>query len=195
MLAAVVPASARTPTAGQGQRSIESPNRLFVGLPDQALTKMTVYRRTGPKTEELWSLAEWPTRGFLSDDGNYLVVGSPRGSILPRDYQPTFPLLRFFKTGKPIKTVTLSEVMRNDELTILGSSGYQWGDYEGFTAPYLFAITTANHRRLVYDVSNGLLVQTTSTSETFILDDADDSRSNGRPRVRPKQKGPSGSPR
>ncbi len=166
------PAWSRPTRLQRDRLPIESSNRRFVGLPDPGFTKMTVYRRSEGKNEEVWTFPEWPMPGFLSDDGDYLVVGDG-GTVRPRDYKPSLPVLRFYKRGVLIKTVTLGEVIGPVDLDSLSRADNQWGFYDGFTAPYLFSIATRTQQRFTYDVSNGLVVKMQPSGETYVLDDDD----------------------
>jgi hypothetical protein len=156
-------ASADSPFLDGAVARIDSANRAFFAAPvrDRHNRQSTVVYRvasTGQKPEQLWTMAGWQTTAWLSDDGDFLVVGYRNVNLLEVDHAPDEVMLSFYKRGAPTGVVRLNEIMPDRARLRRTVSHYAWGNFVGFVGPHRFAIETIDDRRLVYDVTTGALV-------------------------------------
>lgn len=105
-------------------------------------------------------------RSYLANDGEYLATGDAQAHILPRHYKPDQVIVSFFRGGVLIRAVHLDEVLRDPKsMGPPSESGYSWSAWSGFVALHRFAVDTVEGRHLVYDVTNGALVEGTPSRE------------------------------
>ena len=147
---------------------IDSRNHVYFAVPAPDRKSTLVFRRskTGP-SEQQWSMSTWSVMGYLSDDGNYLVTVYPGVNILALDYKPDDVMMSIRRRGELVRDVHLKELIR--DFRALGprsESGYPWGEYEGFVGPRHFALTTIEHRRVVFDVETGREVGSTPMTDS-----------------------------
>jgi hypothetical protein len=153
-------ASADAPfISGDEPERIDSRSKAFFAVPSSDRKATVVFRRQKPKDEELWRIAGWNDNAYLSDDGEYLTVGYVGNNLLELDYTPSQAMLQFYKRGKLIRAVPLSELIRDMKSLRRSASHYSWGYYRGLVAPYRFAVDTIEGRRLIFDVATGALTK------------------------------------
>lgn len=146
---------------------IDSANRLFFAIPgpDEKTTRVFRRSKAGPSMQ-LWSMPTWSVMGYLSDDGNYLVRVYPGVNILALDYKPDDVMVSIRRRGELVRDVHLKDLIR--DLRALGrrsESGYPWGEYQGFVEPHRFALSTVEHRTIVFDVETGREVSNLPTAD------------------------------
>jgi hypothetical protein len=147
---------ADAPILDDGTIEVHSRNRLFVARPGPKEKSTRVYRELlGAPPEFLWQMPGWENNSYLSNDGEYLVVGYRGGSLLPFEGGPDEVMLKFVKTGHLLGQVRLGDLVRDPGKMRKSVSHKFWGNYAGFISPTLFAVDTFEVRRLVFDVTTG----------------------------------------
>jgi len=118
----------------------------------------TVFHVSGDGTySEEWSLPNWHRDLHVSNDG-IVVIGYPGLNLLSiPDATPNSTILRFWRNGKEIREVPLSEIIRGKKL-VRTVSHYSWGSTRGFNKDGDFEVATADDRVVMFDGSSGDLV-------------------------------------
>ena len=147
---------ADSPILDDGPIEVHSRNRLFVARPGPKEKSTRVYREVlGAPPEFLWEMPGWENKSYLSNDGEFLVVGYQGGSDLPLEGGPDEVMLKFFKGGHLLGQVRLRDLVRDPSKMRKSVSHKFWGKYAGFVGPTRFAVDTFEVRRLVFDVTTG----------------------------------------
>lgn len=138
-----------------------SSNDEFFAVQAQKGKTTEVYRWVWPtRTEKIWEKPGWGCDSFLSDDGEYLVVGDSEGGQLSRNYNLDRVMLTFYRRDTVIRTVSLREIMLDVQKNALWSDcSSLWGGYAGFVGGQRFAVDTVEGRRLVYDFTTGTRIE------------------------------------
>lgn len=106
-------------------------------------------------------MSGWNDASYLSDDGDYLVVGYYQSLLALEDNRPEVPMLKFYRRGALLRSVSLGEIIRDLKSLRRTRSHYEWGFDVGYVDLHRFAVDTIERRRLVFDVTNGQLVSNT----------------------------------
>lgn len=166
---APVPAIADSPPPDPTRTEFCSKNGKFCVTtdPGPVCEKFCDRRYPGPKTtfaypkgqpkSKLWEMPRFVQTAFLSDDGEYLVIGYPYESLI-LDYKPTDSLVSFYRRGTLIKAWTVQEIIKDLNKLERTMSHWWWGHFLGFTAPHEFSLETIEGKR-VFDVTNGGLLR------------------------------------
>lgn len=147
-------ASADAPILDGDVVRIDAAKRVFFAAPSRDHQSTIVFRAAkGKKPERVWAMPGWQTTAWLSDDGDYLVVGYAGVNLLELDHKPDEVMLSFFRRGTLVGTVRLTDIIENQAHMRRSVSHYGWGHYLGFVGLHQFAVTTIEDRELVYDVA------------------------------------------
>ena len=105
---------ADAPILSDGEDRIDARNGAFFAIPSPDRRSTVTYRVVrGRKAERMWTLAGWHPGAFLSDDGEYLVVGYPGVNLLALDHEPDVVMLSFFHRAKAVGVVRLNEIIQD----------------------------------------------------------------------------------
>ena len=96
----------------------------------------------------------WHRVAFLADDGRHAVTGYD-GTLLPLNYSPDVPVLRFWRDGSSVRIVSLSTLVKDLRKLKRTASHYEWGNYVGFDAAGRFVVSTVERPTVAFDVENG----------------------------------------
>lgn len=161
---------------------VDSANKEYVGIPSRDNQSTTVFRKVKVgKPQRLWTVGRWDTTSWLSNDGDYLVLGYHGVNLLQLDHKPDEVMLTFFHRDALVGVVRLNDIILDRSHLQRTVSHYDWGNFVGFVEPHQFAITTIENRRLVFDVTTGKRVSVTAMpEEPTSLDATRSSRPKGR---------------
>jgi len=141
-----------------------SPNKQFFAVADPKSKVTTIYRvNANGFPSVLWTMRGWFEVGALADDGKHLIVGCG-GSLVPLSVNKDYPMIKFYKTDRCIKTVTLGELVQDLSALPRTVSHYRWGDFLGLDKDGRYVVQTVEGRRLAFDVTTGKLVAIDATS-------------------------------
>jgi hypothetical protein len=136
--------------------------------PGQRFTE--VFKRVGRTgREKLWEVSDWTPALYLTDDGDYLVMGYEGANLLSHDYRLDQVMVSFFHRATLIKAIRLDEIILDPKHLEISDSGVMWGFFVGLVASHRFALDTVEHRRLIYDVSTGDLVEVTRPGRSSLI--------------------------
>jgi hypothetical protein len=157
---------ASPPFVGSGDdERLLSRNGKFYALPHPKKAITPVYRVGKPHDTEIYRLPGSEPTTFVSDDGDYAVVGNIGNNLLPADVRPDEPMLRFFYRARLIKTVVLQDLIAHIAAARGSSPRWTWGTYEGFFGAHEFMVDTIEGRRITYNVSTGIIVKSEFVKE------------------------------
>jgi hypothetical protein len=145
-----------------------SPNGRFYALPQPKKAITPVYRVGKPHDIEIYRLPGSQPTTFVSDDGDYAVVGNRGDNLLPADVRPDEPMLRFYYRARLIKTVVLQDLLADIAAARGSSPRWTWGWYSGFFGAHEFKVDTIQGRRLTYDVTTGVIVKSEFVKELLL---------------------------
>lgn len=149
----------------------ESANKRFFATEGPKQRSTLVFRRVGQKGhEKIWEVPEWSPALFLTDDGDYLVVGYAGANLLEHHYKRDQVMVSFYRRGRLLNVVRLNQIMVDLKHLQVTDSGVAWGFFAGLIDHHRFAVDTVEHRRLIYDVTTGALVDVTTPSSTSLLE-------------------------
>lgn len=148
-------AGATAPLMADDPPRIESTNRKFFAIPAAGATGTMVFRGGDGAPQLLWKMNSWPHLAWLSDDGEYMVVGYPGSNLLDGGSTPDQEMITFLHRGKQVAVVRARDLFVDPAFVHWRPAPYSWGAFVGFIAPKQFAVDTAEKRRLVFDVSTG----------------------------------------
>jgi hypothetical protein len=159
-------AFASPPFVGSGDdERLLSRNGKFYALPFPKKAITPVYRVGKPRDTEIYRLPGSQPTTFVSDDGDYAVVGNIGNNVLPAGVRPDEPMLRFYYRARLIKTVVLQDLIANIPAARGSGPSWLWGTYEGFFGTREFMVDTIEGRRLTYDVSTGIITKSEFVKE------------------------------
>jgi len=147
---------ADTPLPPPATKEVWSPNKKFcvVMEPDPATT--TIFRVEGEgKRTKSWAMPGWFRAAHLADDGEHLIVGHGGINLLPLNVTKDEPMIRFYNKEKPINTVTLGELLKDQSSLKRTASHYLWGSYLGLDEKGRYVVKTVEERTLAFDVTTG----------------------------------------
>lgn len=149
------PLNADPAPSAEEAKTICSKSGSFCVVSDPKKNETAGFRVASSNAVRLWQTKGFFPIGALSDDGEHFVAGYEGGHRLPLDYAKDAILLRFFRHGTLVRSVKLSELVRDlSKLKRIGSQ-YYWGDYLGFNQEGRYVVRTVEKRIVVFDVSTG----------------------------------------
>lgn len=149
---------ADTPLPPLAIKEVWSPNKNFCAVMDPKPETTTVYRVEGEgKRNKQWAMQGWFRVAHLADDGEHLVVGHGGINLLPLKVTKDEPMIRFFRKGELLNTVTLGELLNQSSLKRTVSH-YLWGNYLGLDDKGRYVVETVEGRKLAFDVATGKTV-------------------------------------
>ncbi|MBW2575590.1 MAG: hypothetical protein JRC88_08900, partial [Deltaproteobacteria bacterium] len=81
----------------------------------------------------------------MANDGQHIIGAIYAESALPSNYTKEEIIFSFFKNGKPIRDIGLSEIISDLSTLEKTQLGLRWGNLKGFNeAGYLVAETVEN---------------------------------------------------
>lgn len=107
----------------------------------------------------LWALKGWFRDAYLTDDGAHLVTGYDGLNLLQRDYQSDTTMLTFWRQGRKVRDVPLSEMIADVSRLVPTVSHYLWGHSEGIDSEGRFVVHTIENRRIAFDMGTGRAVE------------------------------------
>lgn len=134
-------------------------NKCFCAVMNPESNTTIVYKAesNGRRTKS-WTVEGWFRVAHLSSDGDHLVVGHDGINLLPTNVTKDEPMIRFFRRGKLLKTVTLGELITDTSNLKRTVSHYSWGSYLGFD-PFdengYYFVKTVEGKTLAFDVTTG----------------------------------------
>jgi len=147
---------ADTPLAPPELREIWSRNGQYCAVMDPKPMTTTVYRvEADGKRIKQWTMQGWFRVADLADDGVHFVCGYDGMNLLPLRITADEPMIRFFKKGRLLKTVILSELIKDQGSLERTVSHYYWGRYLGLDEKGRYVVETVEGRKLAFDVTTG----------------------------------------
>jgi hypothetical protein len=125
------PAWADEPLPAPYRVTLSSEKKRYSVVSEPTRNETQVFRGR-PSGKPLWTVEGWHQVLFISDEGT-LAIGQPGNNLLERNYQPTDVLLRLYRDGKLVRTVTVAEVIPDRKLLRETVSHWYWGVFEGFS--------------------------------------------------------------
>lgn len=114
--------------------------------------------RRGEANSALWSLPGWFRVAHVSDDG-HLITGYDGINLVPTESPEKSEILTFWYQGQRLRTYTLADLGYDRSQLQQTVSHYHWGSYDGFDTQGHFSLSMVDGRVLVFDVTNGALVE------------------------------------
>jgi hypothetical protein len=149
---------ADTPLPPPQVKEIWSPNKQFCAVMDPKPMTTTVYRvEEGGRRTRSWAMYGWFRVAHLADDGEHLVAGHDGINLLPLKVIKDEPMIRFFRRGELLNTVTLGQLLKNQSSLKRTASHYLWGSYLGLDKKGHYVVETVEDRRLTFTVNTGKL--------------------------------------
>jgi hypothetical protein len=142
--------SADQPPAKPERLTFKSPDGRLRAVSDPATNKTSVY--SGSASTPLWQIDGWFPVAFLSDAGT-LIVGNEGSNLLPKNYRPTDPLLRFYQNGALKQKVSVMQVVDQKSMRPTASH-YYWGSYLGIYKGQL-QLELVDGRRIAFNPDTG----------------------------------------
>jgi len=109
----------------------------------------------------LWNIPGWHRLVVASDDGLHAVIGPEGLNLLPLDYRDSDPLLRFWRSGKLVRTVTVGEFVPR-ELLRRTVTHYHWGSIKGLDNENRMVVERIDGRLYRFDLATGSIVSESS---------------------------------
>jgi hypothetical protein len=145
-----------TPLPPPTVREVWSANRRFVAKMEPKTETTVVYRvETDGKRTRQWTMHGWFRVASLADDGEHLVAGHGGINLLPLSVTRNEPMIRFFKRGELIATVTLGDLIKDQRNLKRTASHLCWGNYLGLDEKGRYTVETVERKILVFDVTTG----------------------------------------
>jgi hypothetical protein len=111
--------------------TVYSANRKYIGISYAEKNKTVCYQINKNKRKEIWSIEGWNRSFYISDDGNYLVIGYSGLNLLSEDYKPEWTAISIYYKGKLIKDFQFKELIIDFSKLQKTASHYYWGSIIG----------------------------------------------------------------
>ncbi|SRR5579884_489098 len=134
-----------------------SSNRHFYAFSSLKEKKTYVFSAMD-KQKALWDIPGYHPVLFLSDDGQYLVVGYPGGNLLNETVKASDLFLCFFHSGQFVRGVHISDIFSDLNHIPQSTSGRAWGNYFGFDERNHFILLLFDGKRITFDANTGQLI-------------------------------------
>jgi hypothetical protein len=151
-LAVCAPARADTPLPPPRRHIVKSADGTVRAVSDP---------RTGTQIEAvpggriLWHLPGWYRSLFVANDGKHLVTGYNGLNLIPREPSDSLVLITFWREGRKIKEVTLSEIVPDRRILKRTASHYFWGHIEGIDGQGPLRVKRADDTIFYFDITSG----------------------------------------
>ncbi len=152
---AVPHAKADAPLPPPQDKTVCSQNGAFCAVMDAGSVRTNVVK----DGKVLWSMPGWFRDAHLADDGEHLVVGYQGLGLLQWDYRPQTTLITFWRRGRLLRRVPLSEVIEDTDNLELTVSHFRWGRTLGIDGQGRFLVHTVEDRRMAFDIESGKLLE------------------------------------
>lgn len=103
----------------------------------------------------VWSMEGAFSAAWLADDGDHLVVGYEGGNLVPPNYDKDQVMLSFFRRGKIINQVRLSQLIADFSGLEKAGPNYRWVRYSGLNTCGHLVLETVEGRELLFDITTG----------------------------------------
>ena len=125
---------------------------------DPRADSLTVHEMSdGKRGKRLWSLKGWEREFELANGGEDLVVCYSGMNLLPVDYSPEWPMLKFYHRGELVRQVLLRDLILDVSKLKRTVSHYHWGQCMGFGSGGTFEVETVDRGLLRFSLRTGLL--------------------------------------
>lgn len=155
---------ADSPLPPPQKKDVWSGNKQFCAEMDPRTRLTTVFAVQHGSRERKWSMPGWFRVAYLADDGEHLVIGHEGINLLPLNLDKNDILIYFVKRGEVIKTVTVSELVKNRTSLKRTASHLLWGSYLGIDEDGHFGVETVENRSLYFDVTTGEIAKAASST-------------------------------
>ena len=146
-------------------KTFHSKNHLFTAIvcPDDKnifVFKVKWHGNVGRREKiPMWSTEACFEEVWVANDGQHIVGATYAEGTLPSNYTKEEIIFSFFKNGKSIGDIVLSEIISDFSKLEKTQSGLRWGNLKGYNeAGYLVAETVEN-QILMLDPSTGTKVE------------------------------------
>jgi len=146
-------------------KTFDSKNRNFMAIvcPDDKNTfvyKVNWRGNIGMREKiPMWSIKACFEEVWVANDGQHIIGAAYAKGALPSNYTKDEIIFFFFKNGKSIGDIRLSEIISDFSKLEKTQSGLRWGNLKGFNeAGYLLAETIEN-QTLMLDPTTGKKVE------------------------------------
>lgn len=169
LLLAVAPCWADSPLPPPATEIVYSRSRFYFAQTNPKSNTTTGYRRIPIYTRGKMRIQQgrmWKMKGYfralhLANDGQHLVASYEGANLLAlEDARPQTNVLRFFRSGKPLRNVSLGEMKLSKANLRRTISHWAWREGEGFDASGLFYVYTIDGRIFYFNPRSGRLVKT-----------------------------------
>ena len=135
-----------------------STDKLHCASADPAANTLTVYAmRGGERGAAVWTMSGWERVFDLANGGERLVACYSGMNLLPLDYGPEWPMLKFYQRGELVRQVLLRELIRDRSKLRRTVSHYEWGRCRGFSDDGAYEVETVDRGVLLFDAATGTL--------------------------------------
>jgi hypothetical protein len=137
-----------------------SANRNHCATADPQADTLTVYEMRGTvRLDPVWSLKGWERDFYLANGGDDMVVCFSGLNLLPLDYKPDWPMLKFYHRGTLVRRVLLRDLILDRSKLQRTVSHYYWGRCRGFGSEGRYEVETVDRGVLRFNVRTGLVEQ------------------------------------
>lgn len=153
------PLYADTPLPPPRAKEVWSPNKRFcAAMNPESMTTVVYQVAENGRRKKTWTMKGWFRVAHLADDGEHLIVGHDGINLLPTNVTKDEPMIRFFRRGKLLNTVTLGELLMDQSHLKRTASHYLWGHYLGLDEKGRYLVETVEGKKLAFDVTKGKAV-------------------------------------
>jgi len=137
--------------------SVYSENKQYIGISYAKKDKTVCYQINGNKRKEIWSIKGWNRSFYISDDGNYLIIGYSGLNLLSRDYKPEWTAISIWCKGKLIRDYQFKDLINDFSKLQETASHYYWGRIIGLNGKILKVNTVETN--LLINIENLQIVR------------------------------------
>ena len=123
-LSSAITAHADSPLPAPKRHTVCSPSGTVCAVSDPRTNDTRIVNHTSGKT--LWSIPGWHRWLFLSDDGLSLAVGYVGMNLVPADADMDLTVIHFYREGRLLRTLQLSDLYRSRSQLPRTASHLQW---------------------------------------------------------------------
>lgn len=123
-LISAIAAHADSPLVAPKRHTVCSSSGTVCAISDPRANDTRVVHRPSGKT--LWSIPGWHRWLFLSNDGMSLAIGYAGMNLIPADSSMDLPVIHFYREGRLLRALQLSDLYRSRSQLPRTASHLQW---------------------------------------------------------------------
>ncbi len=108
----------------------------------------------------LWSVPDWYRNFFVSDDGMCLVGEYKGMNLIPTDYQHDLVLLTFWREGRKIREVRVSDMFPDRSILRRTASHFAWRHTIVLDKRGRLKVERVDGKSFIFDLATGEQLKT-----------------------------------